>query len=164
MRRGIRQNEVPDWISGGCRHKLSPVHNQSALELEVTNWRPDILLQDFLIKCRIHGSINYDITGHTPSKKLNFCRLSPQNICPKVLGIIKIFLPNVRWDFVFFLVSSGFCLGTLPWMPFVPSLFLLVESWTLTLTEASEACSALDVVLGYFMTSWRSRRCVLEVI
>ncbi len=32
-----------------------------------------------------------DVTGHTPSKKLNFCLISPQNICPKVLGIIKIF-------------------------------------------------------------------------
>ncbi len=29
--------------------------------------------------------------GHTPSKKFNFCLISPQNICPKVLGIIKIF-------------------------------------------------------------------------
>ncbi len=102
------------------------LHNLSALELEVTNWRLDILLQDLLIECRIHGSINYgkssrsssckaapdhrttttcwydvhfmkscagympDITGHTPSKKFNFC-LSPQNICPKVLGIIKMF-------------------------------------------------------------------------
>ncbi len=27
----------------------------------------------------------------TPSKKFNFCLISPQNICPKVLGIIKIF-------------------------------------------------------------------------
>ncbi len=25
-----------------------------------------------------------DVTGHTPSKKLNFCHISPQNICPKV--------------------------------------------------------------------------------
>ncbi len=32
-----------------------------------------------------------DVTGHKPSKKLNFCRISPQNICPKFLGIIKIF-------------------------------------------------------------------------
>ncbi len=53
-----------------------------------------------------------------------------------------------------FSISSGFCLGTLPWMPFLPSLFLIVESWTLTLIEASEACSSLDVVLGSFMTSW----------
>ncbi len=32
-----------------------------------------------------------DVTGHTPSKKFNFCLISPQNICPKILGIIKIF-------------------------------------------------------------------------
>ncbi len=100
------------------------LHNPSALELEVTNWWPDILLQDFLIECRIHVSINYgkssrswsckaapdhyttttmfdcwyddlfmkccvgvtpDVTAHTPSKKFNFCLISPQNICPKVL-------------------------------------------------------------------------------
>ncbi len=60
--------------------------------------------------------------------------------------------------------SAGFCLGTLPWMPFLTSLFLIVESWTLTLIEASEACSSLDVVLGSFMTSWMSRRCALGVI
>ncbi len=65
---------------------------------------------------------------------------------------------------MFFLVSSGFCLGTLPWMPFLPSLFLIVESWTLTLNEASEACSSLDVVLGSFMTSWMSCHCALGVI
>ncbi len=28
---------------------------------------------------------------YAPSKKLNLCLISPQNICPKVLGIIKIF-------------------------------------------------------------------------
>ena len=56
---------------------------------------------------------------------------------------------------MFFLVSSGFGLGTLPWMPFLPSLFLIVESCTLILPEASEACSYLDV-LGSFMTSWES--------
>ncbi len=38
-----------------------------------------------------------DVTGHTPSKKFNFCRISPQNICPKVLGIIKIFFWQM-WD------------------------------------------------------------------
>ncbi len=31
-----------------------------------------------------------DVTGHAPSKKLNFCLISPQNIWPKVLGIIEI--------------------------------------------------------------------------
>ena len=57
-----------------------------------------------------------------------------------------VFLPNVRRAFVFFFVSSGFSLGTLPWMPFLPCLLLIVKSWTLTLTEVSEACSALEVV------------------
>ncbi len=65
---------------------------------------------------------------------------------------------------MFFLLSSGFGLGTLPCRPFLPSLFLMVESWTLTLTEASEACSSLDVVVGSFVTSWMSRRCALGVI
>ncbi len=55
-------------------------------------------------------------------------------------------------------------LGTLPRMPFLPGLFLIVESWTLTLIEASAACSSLDVVLGSFMISWMSCRCTLGVI
>ncbi len=60
------------------------------------------------------------------------------------------------WDktLCFFLVSSGFCLGTLPWMTFL----------TQTLIEASEACSSLDVVLGSYMTSWMSHHCALGVI
>ncbi len=66
--------------------------------------------------------------------------------------------------FVYFLVSSGFYLRTLPWMLFLPSLFLIVESWTLTLIKASEAISSLDVLLGFFMTSWMSRHCTLGVI
>ncbi len=32
-----------------------------------------------------------DVMGNTPSKKFNFCCVSTQNICQKVLGIIKIF-------------------------------------------------------------------------
>ncbi len=67
------------------------------------------------------------VTGHTPSKKFNFCLISSQNIWPKVLEIIKIFLAKVRQAFVYFLVSSGFCLGTLPWMPFLSSLFCLSD-------------------------------------
>ena len=62
------------------------------------------------------------------------------------------------WDRLFFLVSSCFGLGTVPWMPLLSSLFLIVESWTLTLTEASEACRALDV-----FTSKTSCWCTLGV-
>ncbi len=82
----------------------------------------------------------------------------------KSWGKSRYFWTNVRRAFVLFLVSNGFCLGTLPWMLFLPSLFLIVESLTLTLIEASEACSSLEVVLGSFMTSWISRCCSLGVI
>ncbi len=34
---------------------------------------------------------NAVLVSHTPSKMFNFCFISPQNICPKVLRIIKIF-------------------------------------------------------------------------
>ncbi len=103
------------------------LHNPSALQLEVTNWWPDISsgffdrvqnswfhqlwqvvqvlklqssprpshyhhdcrYDDLFMKCCV--GFPSDVTGHTPSKKLNSCRISPQNICPKVLGIIKLF-------------------------------------------------------------------------
>ncbi len=155
------------------------LQNPSSLQLEVTNRWPDIVLQDFLIECRIHGSIYHskssrswscktdpdhhttstifycwydvlflkccvtftpDVMGHTPSKKFNFCLVSPQSIFPKVLGIIKMFSGKTEMSFyVLFALSSGFGLGTLPCRPFLPSLFLMVESWTLTLTEARPA-------------------------
>ncbi len=50
------------------------LHNPSALELEVTNWQPDILLQDFLIECRIHDSINYGKWSRSWS-----CKAAPDN-------------------------------------------------------------------------------------
>ncbi len=81
---------------------------------------------------------------------------------PKIIGDNQdIFLANVRRAFVFFLVSSGFCLETLPWMPFLPSLFLIVESWTVTLIEASECfrcCSGFfyDLLDESSLRSWRN--------
>ncbi len=50
------------------------LHNPSALELEVTNWRPDILLQDFPIEGRIHGSINYGMSTSSWS-----CKAAPEH-------------------------------------------------------------------------------------
>lgn len=49
----------------------------------------------------------------------------PQNIFPKVM---KMIFANVSQAFDFFLVSSGFLFGSLPWLPFFPTLFLIVES------------------------------------
>ncbi len=50
---------------------------------------PDCWYDVLFMRCCV--GFTSDVTGHTPSKKLNFCLISPQNICPKVLGIIKIF-------------------------------------------------------------------------
>lgn len=47
-----------------------------------------------------------------------------------------VFLTYVREGFVLFLVSCGFRHKTLPWMLFLFGYFLIIESWTLTLTEA----------------------------
>ncbi len=44
-----------------------------------------------LVWCSFYEMLMSGVTGHAPSKKFNFYRISPQNICPKVLGIIKIF-------------------------------------------------------------------------
>lgn len=48
-------------------------------------------------------------------------------------------------------------------MTFLPSRVLVVESSILNLTEASEACSSLNVGLGSFVMSGMCHRCTLEV-
>lgn len=55
-------------------------------------------------------------------------------------------------------------LPTLSWMPFLSSYFLLVESQTLTLSEASEACISLTVCLDSFVTSWMTRQSTMRGI
>ncbi len=161
----------------------------------------DILLQDFLIECRIHGSINYGKSSRSWSCKANSdhhtattmfdcwydvlfmkccvwfyvsCNgtrtfqkvqlLSHQSTehLPKSLGDNQDIIWQM-WDepLCSFWSAVAFALELIPWMLFLSSLFLIVESWTLTLSEASEACSSLDVVLGSFMTSWMSHRCAL---
>ncbi len=178
------------------------LQNPSSLQLEVTNRWPDIVLQDFLVDSRIHGSIYHskssrswssktapdhhttttfhcwydvlflkccvtftpDVMGHTPSKKFNFCLVSPQSISQKSWGSSRCFWQN--WDELLcsFCSAAVLVLDLCHAGHFCPVSFLMVESWTLTLTEASEACRSLDVVVGSFVTSWRSRRCALGVI
>ncbi len=146
------------------------LQNPSSLQLGVTNRWPDIVLQDFLVDSRIHGSIYHSKSSRSWSSKtapdhhttttifycwydvlfLKCCYfytrcngthtfqkvqlLSRQSTeyFPKILGDHQdVFWQN--WDeLMFFLLSSGFRLGTLPCRPFLPSLFLMVESWTLT--------------------------------
>ena len=111
--------------------------------------------------CYFYGRCN---GTHTFQKSLTFVSSVHRVFSQKSWGSSRCFLAKLRRAFMFFLLSSGFRLGTLPCRPFLPSLFLMVESWTLTLTEASEACSSLDVVVGSFVTSWMSHRCALGVI
>lgn len=73
----------------------------------------------------------------------------------------------------FILVSSGFCLGTLPWILFFSSFFLMVDSWTLTKAKDKEGCRLLDVetrvlfeflhdIYALFMERFWQDDCVLE--
>ncbi len=61
---------------------------EAAKQPQTSHYYHHVCWYDVLfIKCCV--SFIPDVTGHTPSKKLNFCLISPQNIYPKVLGIIK---------------------------------------------------------------------------
>ena len=76
-------------------------------------------------------SFTPDVMGNTSSKTIDFCLVRQKNNSSELLAIIKMFFQEtVRRAFVFFLVSSGFCLGTLPWVPFLPAFlfFSIFES------------------------------------
>ncbi len=72
------------------------LHNPSVLEHEV---QPQTItlplacltfgMMLLFIKCCV--DFTPDVTGHALSKKFNFCLISPQNICPKALGIFNIY-------------------------------------------------------------------------
>ncbi len=74
----------------------------------------------------------------------NFCLISPQNIRPKVLGIIKIFFGKCETSLCVLFGQQWLLPWNSPMDAVLPSLFLIVKSWTLTLIEASEACRYLD--------------------
>ncbi len=114
------------------------LHIPSAHELEVTNWWPDILLQDFLIECKMHGSINYG----KPSRSWS-CKAAPDHHTTTTMF-------DCRYDVLFMKCCVGFISD--------------VTGHTPSKKFNSEACRSLDVVLGSFMTSWMSRHCALGVI
>lgn len=70
----------------------------------------------------------------------------------QVFGVIKMFLANVRWAFALLLV---FTLYLYPGCYFHTLTFLMSKQTDL---KWSEACSAVDVVLGIFETFW----CVID--
>lgn len=77
----------------------------------------------------------------------------------KVLGIMMMFVGRFQSLCVLFWSAVVFTLE-----PLLPTMFGVVESHTLTLTEASEACSVLDVFLGCFVTCCIGGQCALWVI
>ncbi len=70
-------------IMASLKLQSSPDHQTTTTMFDCWN---DVLF----MKCCV-DVLTPDVTGHTPSKKFNFCLIGPQNICLKVLGIIKIF-------------------------------------------------------------------------
>ncbi len=52
-----------------CFGSLSCCRTQGSLQLEVTNRWPDIVLQDFLVDSRIHGSIYHSKSSRSWSSK-----------------------------------------------------------------------------------------------
>ncbi len=77
----------------------------------------------FLKCCYFYARCN---GTHTFQKVQTF--VSPQSIFPKVLGIIKMFSGKTETSLYVLFAQQRFCLGTLPCRPFLPSLFLMVES------------------------------------
>ncbi len=138
----VLQHNPIAWVWG---HKLTAWQNVT-----------DILFHEFLLGCRIHGSINYgksfsywsckaapdhhttttmfdcwydvlfikcvagftpDGTGHAPSKKFNFCLISPQNM--DSLGVILIGQPLLGrlTTFTSFLHLWIMALAVVRWSP-----------------------------------------------
>lgn len=74
-----------------------------------------VFLQDFVLEIKIHGSIKIKKAPdhHTNTTMFDYCFDQCKEYFPMFLFLF--------WSAVVFL------LGTLPWMPFLPSLFLTVE-------------------------------------
>lgn len=88
----------------------------------------------FFLKCSV--SFTPDIMGWTPSNKIHFFLFSPQNIFQKAFWDYQNVLGRAS---VFYLVSGQF---------FNSLSFLIVETWTLTLSGALGLCYFLNVILN----------------
>lgn len=95
---------------------------------------------NYVLVEKIHGSFN---NGNYPGLEE-----------AKYLHIVT--LPPAWYDFhiVKCCLKMPKMLATLPWMPVLANLFLNVESWLVTLSEATEPCRFF-FFLESFMTSYR---------
>ncbi len=96
----------------------------------ITTTMLDCCMMFLFMKYRV-GFVQ-DVEEHTSSKKFNFCLIRPQNICQKVLGIIKIFFWQ-NWDepLCSFWSAMAFALEPSNGCSFCPVSFLLLnhEHW-----------------------------------
>ncbi len=79
--------------------KTAPDHHTTTT---IFYWWYDVLF----LKCCV--TFTPDVMGHTPSKKFNFCLVSPQSIFPKVLGIIKMFSGKTETSFYVLFAQQRF--------------------------------------------------------
>lgn len=128
-----------------------------------------VVLQDFVLEIKIHGSINYSKSSmswsrsskkapdhHTNTTMFDCCFDQSKEYFPMSHEDYQ----ECFWLLLFpFWSAVVFFLGNLPWMPFLTSLFLTVEPWTLILTDWSEA-NTLDYVMGSFVISCMHRQLV----
>lgn len=98
------------WI-----HRLL-MHNPTIVKYKVSNSLPELF--GFLYQPQNH---------HTITTKIYLCLVSPENIFPTLMKIIKRFLTDVNQTFVLVLVTRALFL---PWITFFPSVCLLFQSRT----------------------------------
>lgn len=94
------------------------------------------------------------LKGHKPLKNLLFSLINQQKIFLQILGIIKKFLDKVELGLCIDLDQQGFSLLNCSMDVIFTHYFLfIVESWTLSLTLASDAGRPLEVVpfVDYFL-------------
>ena len=84
--------------------------------------------------------------------------------CQNFCGVSKCLFANIKRATMFFLVSSGFLRGVLPWTPFLAIVLHIVDVCTEILDCASDFCESLADTLGFFFTSLSILRWTLGVI
>lgn len=98
------------------------------------SWHDVLLIKFYII-------FTPDLTGHTQTKRLNFCHFSQS------LGIFDMFLSKREVSLCFYLSEVALTLE-LPRGGHFCSMFFLL------LSHEHRPCSSLDVILGSLVISW----------
>lgn len=88
--------------------------------------------------------------GHISQYDCNICLSATSSrefdICQKDFDHQEFFLADFNFQ-----VSSGLCLGTLPWILFYSAFLLMVDSWRLTKAKDKKDCRPLDIAISFFL-------------